>query len=651
MLYLCMALAITGMQILPGNASATVLHVDQANPASSDRNNGSIATPFKTINAAAQVAVSGDTVLVSPGIYREQISPPSYGSGVKYVSILRHQAIVKGSELWRPTWEPVSGNDNVYVAKLDNNIFHERTNPYLRTISVSGKDTSLPARPVEPTASQWPITLGQIFLDSHPLTQVTTLQEVRSQPGTWIVGSDGKTIILHIPNFLKNINDANIELTVRDRIFSPARRGLNGITIEGFIFEHCANQGPFPQSGMISVRSGAEWTIKDNVVRYAATIGIDIGSEYWKGDAIPYTDKDQQKVIIGGRHSVEGNYVEYNGLSGISGWNSPGSKIIDNIVKENNRHGFQVKINSEWDEAAGIKVHAFTGGVIEGNLLLNNSSPGIWIDNGYDRSKISRNLVIGSLGKGIFVELGDGICHIDHNIVAYTRSQSEFYAGDGIYFHDASNILIANNLLYQNARFGILGQIVSNRTLGVEKIPVEISGHQIVGNIFSGNNYGNISMPLPSPRSRNNTSNFNIFSGIGGDFEINSNQGRISAQKIVSAYLNSLELNSPAAAKQPELRGPSRNLHVSLSQWRLILQQDVQSIDEIMGRSSLSPGDKSFVILDLKASYLKPFPIIAGINKDYFGVPVDSKNNFPGPFVNMRAGYNRWNLWSTLPDK
>lgn len=639
------------MQILPENAGATVLHVDQANPAASDRNDGGLTTPFKTINAAAQVAVNGDTVLVSPGIYREKISPPSHGSGVKYISAIRHQAIVKGSELWKPTWQPVSGNDDVYVAKLDTHIFLAQINPYLRTISVSGKDISLPARPVEPTASQWPITLGQIFLDSHPITQVTTLQEVRNQPGTWIVGADGKTITIHAPNFLKNIGDANIELTVRDRIFSPARRGLNGITIEGFIFEHCANQGPFPQSGMISVRSGSGWTIKDNVARYAATIGIDIGSEYWKGDAIPNTDKDQQKIMIGGKHLVEGNYVENNGLSGISGWNSPGSKIIGNIVKGNNTYGFQVKINAEWDEAAGIKVHAFNGGIIEGNLIVNNNAPGIWIDNGYDQAKISRNLVIGSLGKGIFVELGDGICHINHNIVAYTRSHSEFYAGDGIYSHDASNIVIANNMLYQNARFGVFGQVVSDRTLGVEKKPVEMSGHKILGNIFSGNNAGHISMPFPSPRSRENISNYNIFSGINGDFEINSNQGRISAKIIYNAYSDLLEKSSQAITKQSELRGLYKNPRLTLSQWRLILQQDAQSTDTAMGKSNISPGDKSFVITDLKAAYLKPIPIIAGLNKDYFGTPIDSKNNFPGPFVNSHTGYNRWILWPALSHK
>ena len=35
--------------------------------------NGTQASPFKTINQAAQVARAGDEVLVAPGIYREQV--------------------------------------------------------------------------------------------------------------------------------------------------------------------------------------------------------------------------------------------------------------------------------------------------------------------------------------------------------------------------------------------------------------------------------------------------------------------------------------------------------------------------------------------------------------------------------------------------
>ena len=41
-----------------------------------DTDNGSLANPFKTISAAAQVAEPGDVIVVHKGIYRERINQP-----------------------------------------------------------------------------------------------------------------------------------------------------------------------------------------------------------------------------------------------------------------------------------------------------------------------------------------------------------------------------------------------------------------------------------------------------------------------------------------------------------------------------------------------------------------------------------------------
>ena len=45
----------------------------------SDANDGSAATPFKTINRAAQIALPGDTVTVHNGTYREWVNPLNGG--------------------------------------------------------------------------------------------------------------------------------------------------------------------------------------------------------------------------------------------------------------------------------------------------------------------------------------------------------------------------------------------------------------------------------------------------------------------------------------------------------------------------------------------------------------------------------------------
>ena len=225
-------IAVILLNILTINVQASVLYVDQSSiSANNNAADGSKEKPFKTINAAAQVARKGDTVLVFPGIYREHIIPHAQGSGVSYISAKRHKAVVKGSDVWEPQWAKVQGQSGVVIASLDFSLFERKFNPYCRTISVSGKDVSQEARPIDENELHWPITLGQLFVDSQPMTQVTTMANVYELPGTWIVGKDGKTITLHLPKYLKKISQALVELTVRDRVFASNRRGLKNITI------------------------------------------------------------------------------------------------------------------------------------------------------------------------------------------------------------------------------------------------------------------------------------------------------------------------------------------------------------------------------------------------------------------------------------
>lgn len=55
------------------------LHVSQNSPQASDSNSGTEQMPFKTINAAAAVAVAGDKIIVHAGEYRETVTPKNDG--------------------------------------------------------------------------------------------------------------------------------------------------------------------------------------------------------------------------------------------------------------------------------------------------------------------------------------------------------------------------------------------------------------------------------------------------------------------------------------------------------------------------------------------------------------------------------------------
>ncbi len=92
-------------------ASTSELWVDAA--AGKDSNLGTAASPFATIQAAADKAKPGDKVRVKPGVYRESIDPPTAGTEAAPIWFVAEGAgvVVDGSDpaLEKPTWQSEGG--------------------------------------------------------------------------------------------------------------------------------------------------------------------------------------------------------------------------------------------------------------------------------------------------------------------------------------------------------------------------------------------------------------------------------------------------------------------------------------------------------------------------------------------------------------
>src|SRR5262249_24071975 len=74
-------LSLALLTILTGKAGAATYYVDNQNPAATDAGPGTPATPYRTISAAVtQHGGPGNTILVSPGTYREQVSVSASGA-------------------------------------------------------------------------------------------------------------------------------------------------------------------------------------------------------------------------------------------------------------------------------------------------------------------------------------------------------------------------------------------------------------------------------------------------------------------------------------------------------------------------------------------------------------------------------------------
>lgn len=619
--------------------------VNQRHAHASDKGDGSKTMPFKTISRAAELAQPGDTVLVYGGVHRERVAPAFGGEldkPIVYMAASGEKVIIKGSDVWTPEWKAEPNQPGIFFGELDSTMFGNY-NPYHINLDHQRPDSCR-------------LTLGQVFIDGEPLWEVCSIEKVYQSCATWTHEPKKDAIYIHFPPD-KNPANSVVELTTRGRIFAPHRRGLGYIHVKGFIMEHCGNQFPDgfwaskerAQAGALGCRSGHHWVIENNTIRYAKSIGLDVGSESEydiEGDQ-PRPPRDQV-----GYHLILNNNISDNGACGIAGWAHTGTKIIGNVIERNNQLGFL-----GW-ETAGIKVHGFIDGLIEGNLLRDNDSFGIWLDNGWHGSRVTHNVCINNLWAGIFVELGMGPVLVDNNVIVYTRPGTEMdtRGGHGVYAHDASSITLAHNLIYCNSNFGVWMHIATDRIFrlpdGERKIS-EASNEHIINNIIIGNKGGAISLPFPFERSKNNISDYNIL--VSGDisqdvplFVLNTSGGRTAIDSIRIAFAESLDAN-----QVPEMDRPNLNLwtiapYLTLQQWRLFANHDLHSLVVKLEHSTLRSR-----ILDVELTFDQSFwtmscPPVDGVDTDFYGEPIPQTKAHPGPFQTLSKGNNWLQLWPVL---
>jgi hypothetical protein len=626
-------------------ADARTWVVNQAHRRASDKAAGTESAPFRTISRAAELAQPGDTVLVHGGVYRERVSPArggEEGKPVLYQAAPGEEVVVRGSEVWKPAWTEV--REGVLTGGLGSVPFGE-WNPYRLHLT----HRQQPARPHP--GPRFPFTLGQVFVDGAPYREVATVEDLYRTPATWITSADGNSLLVHFDRAMRPPRERLVEISVRGRIFAPRQRGLGYIHVKGFVFEHCANPFPldfwtktaWPQMGALSPRTGHHWVIEHNTVRHAKGLGLDIGSE--GGSDL---EGGQPTPEGAGYHMIRNNHISDNGAGGIQGLRHTRTQIIGNVIERNNALGFK---EEQWEQG-GIKTHFYTDGLVEGNLIRDNEAFGIWLDNVWDRTRVTRNVIVNNLMAGVFLELGNGPGLVDNNIIAYTRE------GDGIYAHDASGITIAHNLIYGNAGFGIWMHVATDRqTRGPDgrRAPVTASRERVLNNILIGNRTGAISFPFPFERASDNVSDWNLFVsrgfGLGGHvgnaplFSYNTSGTRVKSETVVAAFQRAL-------AEVPQSAHPNLALwavlpYLSLDQWRLLSGNDKRSQTAMLRHPMLRSR-----IFDVDLDFGESLPAmecppVEGVDRDYFGNPI-GKAAFPGPFQRLEKGLNRIVFWPVM---
>jgi hypothetical protein len=480
-------------------------------PKGSDTNSGTVENPFRTISKAAEIAQSGDVIVVHEGTYRERVNPPRGGvsdeNRITYRAATGARVEIKGSEIIR-NWDRFYGN--VWKAVIPNSFFGDY-NPYKDLIY---GDWFHDLGRVHHT--------GEVYLNGKSLYQMDILEKVLNpkphkesmdQEGsiyTWYCESDGENIYLYANFHSYDPNIELVEINVRPTCFYPSNNGINFITVKGFHMSQAATQWAPPtaeQVGLIGTNWSKGWIIEDNVISNSKCTGITLGKDrqsghnVWSADHNVGRDGNEhyirviKKVIENGwdretigSHIVRNNVIFNCEQAGICG--SLGA--IFSEVTGNHIYNIWTKRLFNGHEIAGIKFHAPIDVHIEGNLI-HDTKMAIWMDWMTQGTRITRNLCFRNALCDLYSEVNHGPYLVDNNIFLSNTGIRDWSTG-GAYVHN----MIAGKLTTRS-EWRATPYFLPHSTIWVDAKDIPGGDNRFYNNIFFGDGldvYDKVKLPM-----------------------------------------------------------------------------------------------------------------------------------------------------------
>ncbi|MGV8138845.1 MAG: right-handed parallel beta-helix repeat-containing protein [Mangrovibacterium sp.] len=591
-----------------------------------DKNNGSFEAPFRTIQKGANLSQAGDTIFVKEGVYRERVSPPRgglEGLPIVYMGEPGKNVIIKGSDLWKPSFQKYAGN--IFYAVPEESMFNDdcyvdNKNPF--KVSVSSTPYGRDGKPeVERGYGGDPnlvFTIGQVFVDGMMYMQKGYLSELNLSARTWYYHPQNGAIYIHFED--ENPAKHMMEISTRRRIFAPHKRQLGYIVVEGFIMEHCGNQYPAnfweaehpecQQAGAIGTRSGHHWVIKNNVIRFANGVGIDFGNE---GNSSTDLEKGSNGLAAGSKHHIiDSNYIIDNGGAGTAAFYPSCITFSNNVVERNNNLYFTGK--KRW-ESAGVKMHGPDNSIISNNLIRNNFGKwGLWLDQGSGNdTRVHGNLIIGN-EVGFDLEIGSSYIDkmvFDNNILINNQT--------AIGSRESGGVTAIHNLIVGSEQYGVHNTITKTRGGTWSS-----NNHHYFNNIFLDNKVHVDVCPPNYYRSTDRQFDYNIYDGNEsekkfGIYTVSSGSFNFTSWQNISKSYN--------AGKNADLNSLlTKSISYQFNSSKLELEVNIG--------------------FDMNARKTKPH---SKQDFDYYGNPIpDGPTAVPGPFQNLKEGLNKMKLWNGL---
>ncbi len=627
-----------------------------------DANIGSEQKPFKTISKAAEMAWPGDTVLVMQGVYRERVAPPRGGEPgrpIVYMAEPGKKVYIKGSDVWNPDWQK-EGKGILFARPADSlftdDVYFDSANPFKVDVSSTpwGRNGF---REFPDLFGSVKYTLGQVFVDGKMWKQVPLKVEMQTEHNTWWYDSVNGEIYVNAGKY-DDFSGHTVEITTRRRVFAPHKRGLGYIHLIGFIIEHCGNQFPESfwdkqenaQAGAVGTRQGHHWVIKNNLIRFANSIGIDCGSEGADNERITGLTPDLGSDIITNFKEITGtviedNFITDNGSNAIMAHGAFNLIIRGNAILRNNNLHFMGK---DRYEQAAIKLHFAEKALIINNYIVNNYAFGIWLDNQWPDTRVTRNFIANNERSGIFLELTDypfDKAIIDNNILIDNIENA-------LYAHDASGGTFVNNLFANtpgNPDFPEYGQTFFIRQTGPREGFARSYHFSFYNNIQIGSK-DVYSINYPAYLSGEQRFDGNVYDALEKSkvFLINPASGTDDLFKndtLVTRVIADIEDSGLLISDIKR----DRIAQLTFSEWKKFWKKHSGFYDQ---NSILSAGNivsydpenfelKLYIDFDPASLKTLNYP---ELDYDYQGNKI-TERSIPGPFQNLKKGLNRIVVW------
>lgn len=404
------------------------LYVAKRHPQASDDNQGTRRKPLRTIGEAVRRAKKknraglGTHILIRPGTYREEV--PLYGDGdptpapMKLEGTRRGRVIISGSYRWRGGWQPQA---DVWWHQWP---YHQQDSSYPDGWEESYAGDHLRNNPVIKKRQM-------LFVDGRHLTQMMTIESLRSSPRDAFYVSDSERRVYIKLAKEGSPNESKVEVAVRPRLLPVTDR--RNVTIKHLVFEH-ANSG-----------------VEDFAVFFANSKNAKVIASVFR-----WNNWTGLHVFASSDVTIRRTTANHNGNAGFTATNARNLRVLRSRTSFNGwrvargvdrEAADQAVDNNALDFAGGHKFFHLRDALFDGHRSIGNKGSGLWLDFDNARVRLKWLELRNNWTQGLHIEANQGPIRVSKSSICGNET--------GILINNSSRVTVVGNILSDNS----LGQL------------------------------------------------------------------------------------------------------------------------------------------------------------------------------------------------